>query len=94
MCPSVGLVDYDKFQWSRFYPQNQVYIHLFTEGEMKTVSEVDVFSLAPFMLLKISRTAKPICDRMRDSQLSRMSDRQVKQKHVVSNAKVHSCLGS
>lgn len=70
MCPSVGLVDYDKFQWSRFYPQNQVYIHLFTEVEMKTVSEVDVFSLAPFMLLKISRTAKPICDRMRDSNYS------------------------
>lgn len=58
---------------------------------MKTVSEVDVFSFAPFMLLKISRTVKPICGRMRDSQLSRMSDRQIKQKHAVSNAKVHSC---
>lgn len=49
-------MDYDKFQWSRFYPQNQVYIHLFTEVETKTVSEVDVFSFAPFMLLKISVT--------------------------------------
>lgn len=39
MCSSVGVVNYDKFQWSRFYPQNRVYIHLFTEVEMKTVSE-------------------------------------------------------
>lgn len=56
MCSSVGIVDYDKFRWSRFYPQNQVYIHLFTEVETETVSEVDVFSFVPFMLLKISVT--------------------------------------